>query len=121
MNCILEYDECATFPCLNGAQCVDHPGYYECICTQGWQGPNCGTGNYKIDIQPFYYIVGIMVPLMHIIFHPNVTILKKIKYQVSMTTQTYIFISVQYPTMIKQKFFKMWWPLIWLSLSIRYT
>jgi hypothetical protein len=38
-----------------------------------------------------------------------------------MTTQTYIFISVQYPTMIKQKFFKMWWPLIWLSLSIRYT
>lgn len=42
----LEYDECATFPCLNGAQCVDHPGYYECICTQGWQGPNCGIGNY---------------------------------------------------------------------------
>lgn len=111
MNYVLEYDECATFPCLNGAQCVDHPGYYECICTQGWQGPNCGIGNYKIDTTLLLYCKYHGTANAHYI-SPKCCHLKKIMYQVSMTTQTYIFISVQYPTMIKKKFFKMWLPLI---------
>lgn len=45
-----EYDECSSMPCLNGAQCIDRPGYYECICTDGWQGQTCATGTEFIKI-----------------------------------------------------------------------
>jgi hypothetical protein len=51
-NCALDYDECASAPCLNGATCADSTsdvaiGYsvYVCSCSSGFAGANC-----QIDI-----------------------------------------------------------------------
>jgi protein crumbs len=35
INCEADVDECASFPCLNGARCDDLTGNYSCNCTAG--------------------------------------------------------------------------------------
>jgi hypothetical protein len=50
-NCDLDVDECASYPCLNGATCHDSTTdseniaahAYECTCAAGWQGFNCAS------------------------------------------------------------------------------
>lgn len=48
-GCILvEINECLVIrPCQNGAECVNTPGSYRCICPPGWTGTNCEIGMCK--------------------------------------------------------------------------
>jgi len=39
-----DIDECLQNVCLNGAQCVNNLGSYECICASGFFGPSCTFG-----------------------------------------------------------------------------
>ncbi|XP_038058590.1 protein jagged-1b-like [Patiria miniata] len=39
-NCELDYDECQSNPCANGA-CVNGVDRFSCSCTIGWTGPTC--------------------------------------------------------------------------------
>ena len=36
-----EIDECRSFPCQNGATCVDGMNSYQCMCASGWTGLRC--------------------------------------------------------------------------------
>lgn len=40
----VELDECASYPCLNGATCLDLNDRYECLCADGFMGVNCQAG-----------------------------------------------------------------------------
>lgn len=37
-RCESDIDECASFPCKNGATCVDQPGNYFCQCVAPFKG-----------------------------------------------------------------------------------
>ena len=37
----LDIDDCKLAECQNGGTCVDRVNSYQCICPQGWEGPNC--------------------------------------------------------------------------------
>ena len=41
---------CQASPCLNGATCIDFTGGYVCLCTNGWTGPMCQTGERVIRV-----------------------------------------------------------------------
>ena len=34
-------DPCASFPCKNGAECINTINDYQCKCTIGWRGKDC--------------------------------------------------------------------------------
>ena len=40
----VDIDECGLQPCENGGTCIDHPGWAECICKNGFTGQICQTG-----------------------------------------------------------------------------
>nr|CAB3238244.1 delta protein [Phallusia mammillata] len=40
-DCQTEINECLSSPCTNGTQCVDLINKYQCICPNGYYGPNC--------------------------------------------------------------------------------
>lgn len=45
---VVEINECLVIrPCQNGAECVNTPGSYKCICPPGWTGTNCEIGMCK--------------------------------------------------------------------------
>lgn len=37
-RCETDIDECASFPCKNGATCIDQPGNYFCQCVAPFKG-----------------------------------------------------------------------------------
>ena len=41
----LDIDDCVTIPCQNGGSCTDQVNSYTCNCADGYDGPNCETGN----------------------------------------------------------------------------
>ncbi|KAI0221021.1 hypothetical protein LSAT2_027556 [Lamellibrachia satsuma] len=41
---------CSDNPCKNNATCVNRDRRYECQCTSGWFGPNCGVGRLPCGI-----------------------------------------------------------------------
>ena len=44
-----EINECLVIrPCQNGAECVNTPGSYKCICPPGWTGTNCEIGEHTM-------------------------------------------------------------------------
>ena len=44
--CVSDVDECASRPCLNGAECIDGVNLYRCVCDPGLTGTNCQEGEY---------------------------------------------------------------------------
>ena len=44
---ILEIDECASNPCLNGGSCTDDVDSYNCTCAAGYEGTDCGTSRLR--------------------------------------------------------------------------
>ncbi|XP_060578591.1 protein crumbs homolog 1-like [Ruditapes philippinarum] len=36
-------DDCLSYPCINGGECVDKIGGYECSCKEWYTGKNCET------------------------------------------------------------------------------
>ena len=47
---VLEIDECeeeGNDNCQHKSQCEDHVNRYECICTPGYNGANCQTGEQR--------------------------------------------------------------------------
>lgn len=40
----LAIDECASNPCMHGAACEDHAGYYVCHCRDRFTGLHCEIG-----------------------------------------------------------------------------
>ena len=41
----IDFDECASHPCLNGGSCIDGIDGYTCLCIPSHTGDNCETGN----------------------------------------------------------------------------
>ena len=39
--CEVDLNECESEPCFNGGTCVDRPGYFVCICVEGFGGVTC--------------------------------------------------------------------------------
>ena len=43
----IDFDECESDPCLNGAECKNGAKEYTCTCVPGYTGRNCETGQIK--------------------------------------------------------------------------
>ena len=41
---LIDIDECASNPCINGATCVDKVNRFNCTCPPGFTGTLCGIG-----------------------------------------------------------------------------
>jgi len=39
--CEVDLNECESEPCFNGGTCVDRPGYFVCVCVEGFGGITC--------------------------------------------------------------------------------
>ena len=39
-----DINECADTPCMNGGECSDLVGRFECECATGYEGTTCETG-----------------------------------------------------------------------------
>ena len=64
-----EINECLVIrPCQNGAECVNTPGSYKCICPPGWTGTNCEIGEHTI---PSFRkdIIGIHISVIVLLFN----------------------------------------------------
>ena len=41
-------DFCYNDPCQNGGKCVSLLSDFQCDCTPGWEGKDCGSGKYLL-------------------------------------------------------------------------
>ena len=56
---IIDVDDCALNPCMNGATCTDLLNDYNCSCVGSWKGKNCDwiTGELVSDCSRSYDIL----------------------------------------------------------------
>lgn len=47
---LVDIDDCAGQPCLNGGTCVDHVNNYTCNCADGYTGRDCEVGECKVSV-----------------------------------------------------------------------
>ena len=63
--CRAEIDECASYPCMNGATCSDHLNKFSCRCKTGFEGSTCdigrSAGRNGFDIRNCYFLVELAV------------------------------------------------------------
>ena len=50
----VDIDECESNPCPENSECEDDVNGYECICDDGWTGPDCETGIYALFTNKIY-------------------------------------------------------------------
>jgi len=43
---LADINECLLAPCINGGTCENLNGTYQCLCTAGWTGLNCDSGDW---------------------------------------------------------------------------
>lgn len=41
---LIDYNECASNPCYNGATCSNFQNFFNCTCPMGWTGDLCAVG-----------------------------------------------------------------------------
>ncbi|KAG8225570.1 hypothetical protein J437_LFUL002087 [Ladona fulva] len=51
-HCDLDFDECLSRPCHNGATCENKINGYNCICTPGYSGKDCSTNINECESNP---------------------------------------------------------------------
>ena len=47
---VLAVNFCSSNPCLNNGTCVSLTSDFQCQCSPGWQGKDCGNGWYYMSI-----------------------------------------------------------------------
>ena len=45
---VLDYDECASDPCVNGGTCLNLINTFQCSCPDGYAGEECNIGMYEL-------------------------------------------------------------------------
>ena len=53
---MIETLECASYPCMNNAQCHEYISYFNCSCAAGYEGITCATGTYSLIILLHNYL-----------------------------------------------------------------
>ena len=48
---VAEIPACNSNPCLQGAQCVDGPDDYTCLCVSPYTGQRCEECEYSVSLQ----------------------------------------------------------------------
>ena len=54
---MIDFDDCASSPCMNGGTCRDQLGGFTCSCVDGYSGPTCNAGIAlppSFDVHPDY-------------------------------------------------------------------
>ena len=63
-------DECLLYsPCLNGAQCLNLAGSFQCRCQPGWDGPHCGIGTVEIIL---HFLFIFLLSIIFTNFYSNI-------------------------------------------------
>lgn len=57
----LDFDECESDPCENGAECKNDENAYTCKCLDGYNGTNCEIGT---DSSILFHIMNVLIPLL---------------------------------------------------------
>ena len=50
---LVDIDDCADQPCLNGGTCSDGLNDYTCTCVDGYTGEDCGVGKNSVLSQKY--------------------------------------------------------------------
>lgn len=69
--CFSDINDCEGSPCGNGGTCIDKVNEYQCICADGWTGPDCQTSEhtYAHTHTQYNYINNNMLLLFYINVH----------------------------------------------------
>ena len=82
----VDIDECGLQPCENGGTCIDHPGWAECLCKNGFTGKICQTG---MTLCTFIYTL----------LYRSSILLKKDKTTIKTTVLLFIILHLAYRTL----------------------
>ena len=48
----MDYNECTSNPCMNGATCLNGEDQFECLCAAGYDGAVCDIDVNECDSNP---------------------------------------------------------------------
>lgn len=54
---VSDINDCESSPCRNGGTCIDKVNAYQCICADGWEGPDCETSTHTSSWIVFVIII----------------------------------------------------------------
>lgn len=56
-HCFTDINECESQPCLHGSTCIDNINSFSCVCTSGWQGPQCQLDTNECEGRPCVHAI----------------------------------------------------------------